>query len=111
MSGIPCLVHGVSFKLLVFVLVVANRLPVSAVRKGEDVWHLEISAGGLVSALLDSDRFIRALELPQVQEHIRELKERFVGRKFYGATTFFIHRSDFSVSLIMLYMKVGEKDS
>lgn len=33
-------------------LVVANRLPVSAVRKGEDAWSLEISAGGLVSALL-----------------------------------------------------------
>ncbi|KAG6487460.1 hypothetical protein ZIOFF_056046 [Zingiber officinale] len=33
-------------------LVVANRLPVSAVRRGEDSWFLEISAGGLVSALL-----------------------------------------------------------
>ncbi|XP_072979954.1 alpha,alpha-trehalose-phosphate synthase [UDP-forming] 1-like [Typha angustifolia] len=33
-------------------LVVANRLPVSAVRRGEDSWSLEISAGGLVSALL-----------------------------------------------------------
>lgn len=33
-------------------LVVANRLPVSAVRHGEDSWVLEISAGGLVSALL-----------------------------------------------------------
>ena len=33
-------------------LVVANRLPVSAVRKGEDLWQLEISVGGLVSALL-----------------------------------------------------------
>lgn len=33
-------------------LVVANRLPVAAVRKGEDIWQLEISAGGLVSALL-----------------------------------------------------------
>ncbi|XP_043701763.1 alpha,alpha-trehalose-phosphate synthase [UDP-forming] 1-like [Telopea speciosissima] len=33
-------------------LVVANRLPVSAVRKGEDSWSLEISVGGLVSALL-----------------------------------------------------------
>ncbi|KAJ4977088.1 hypothetical protein NE237_002194 [Protea cynaroides] len=33
-------------------LVVANRLPVSAVRKDEDSWSLEISAGGLVSALL-----------------------------------------------------------
>lgn len=33
-------------------LVVANRLPVSAVRKGEDSWQLEISVGGLVSALL-----------------------------------------------------------
>ena len=33
-------------------LVVANRLPVSAVRKGEDSWSLEMSAGGLVSALL-----------------------------------------------------------
>lgn len=33
-------------------LVVANRLPVSAVRRGEDSWSLEMSAGGLVSALL-----------------------------------------------------------
>ena len=32
-------------------LVVANRLPVSATRNG-DVWSLELSAGGLVSALL-----------------------------------------------------------
>lgn len=30
---------------------------------------------------IDSDRFIRALELPQVQNHIIELKERFAGRK------------------------------
>ncbi|KAJ4703738.1 Alpha,alpha-trehalose-phosphate synthase 1 [Melia azedarach] len=30
---------------------------------------------------IDSDRFIRALELPQVQDHIRELKDRFAGRK------------------------------
>ncbi|XP_052177114.1 alpha,alpha-trehalose-phosphate synthase [UDP-forming] 1 [Diospyros lotus] len=30
---------------------------------------------------IDSERFIRALEVPQVQEHIRELKERFAGRK------------------------------
>ncbi|KVI10542.1 Glycosyl transferase, family 20, partial [Cynara cardunculus var. scolymus] len=30
---------------------------------------------------IDSDRFIHALEAPQVQEHIRELKERFSGRK------------------------------
>lgn len=33
-------------------LVVANRLPVSAIRRGEDSWQLEISVGGLVSALL-----------------------------------------------------------
>lgn len=33
-------------------LVVANRLPVSAVRRGEDQWSLEVSAGGLVTALL-----------------------------------------------------------
>ena len=33
-------------------LVVANRLPVSAVRRGEESWSLEISAGGLVRALL-----------------------------------------------------------
>lgn len=33
-------------------LVVANRLPVSAVREGVDSYHLEISVGGLVSALL-----------------------------------------------------------
>ncbi|XP_061355694.1 alpha,alpha-trehalose-phosphate synthase [UDP-forming] 1-like isoform X2 [Gastrolobium bilobum] len=33
-------------------LVVANRLPVSANRKGEDSWSLEMSSGGLVTALL-----------------------------------------------------------
>ncbi|KAL2326848.1 hypothetical protein Fmac_020275 [Flemingia macrophylla] len=38
-------------------LVVANRLPVSAVRKGEKAWSLEISAGGLVSALLGVKEF------------------------------------------------------
>jgi trehalose 6-phosphate synthase/phosphatase len=32
-------------------LVVANRLPVSAIRDG-DGWDLKLSAGGLVSALL-----------------------------------------------------------
>ncbi|KAJ9153449.1 hypothetical protein P3X46_026884 [Hevea brasiliensis] len=30
---------------------------------------------------IDSDRFIRALEAPQVQDHIKDLKERFAGRK------------------------------
>ncbi|KAK3006405.1 hypothetical protein RJ639_015546, partial [Escallonia herrerae] len=30
---------------------------------------------------IDSDRFIRALELPQVKDHIKELKDRFAGRK------------------------------
>ena len=30
---------------------------------------------------IDSDRFIRALENPLVQEHMKELKERFSGRK------------------------------
>ncbi|GFZ07150.1 trehalose-6-phosphate synthase [Actinidia rufa] len=38
-------------------LVVANRLPVSAVRRGEDSWALEISVGGLVSALLGVNEF------------------------------------------------------
>lgn len=33
-------------------LVVANRLPVSAIRRGDDSWQLEMSVGGLVSALL-----------------------------------------------------------
>lgn len=37
-------------------LVVANRLPVSATRTG-DVWSLELSAGGLVSALLGVRQF------------------------------------------------------
>ncbi|XP_073137496.1 alpha,alpha-trehalose-phosphate synthase [UDP-forming] 1-like isoform X2 [Henckelia pumila] len=30
---------------------------------------------------IDSDRFTTALELPKVQEHVKELKERFSGRK------------------------------
>lgn len=33
-------------------LVVANRLPVSAIRLEGDKWDLQLSAGGLVSALL-----------------------------------------------------------
>lgn len=45
-------------------LVVANRLPVSAVRRGEDSWSLEISGGGLVTALLGKwwlDSYIECL--------------------------------------------------
>ncbi|XVE88288.1 hypothetical protein DITRI_Ditri19aG0057700 [Diplodiscus trichospermus] len=38
-------------------LVVANRLPVSAVRCGEDSWQLEMSVGGLVRALLGVKEF------------------------------------------------------
>lgn len=38
-------------------LVVANRLPVSANRRGEDSWALEVSVGGLVSALLGKNPF------------------------------------------------------
>ncbi|KAI5385961.1 hypothetical protein KIW84_072517 [Lathyrus oleraceus] len=30
---------------------------------------------------IDSERFIRALTLPEVQNHLKELKERFAGRK------------------------------
>ncbi|KAL5716529.1 Trehalose-6-P synthase/phosphatase complex synthase subunit [Ranunculus cassubicifolius] len=38
-------------------LVVANRLPVTATRKGDESWSLEISVGGLVSALLGVREF------------------------------------------------------
>ncbi|GER53852.1 trehalose-6-phosphate synthase, partial [Striga asiatica] len=38
-------------------LVVANRLPVFAVRRDDDSWSLEISAGGLVSALVGVKEF------------------------------------------------------
>ncbi|KAK1372813.1 hypothetical protein POM88_029006 [Heracleum sosnowskyi] len=41
----------------VILLVVANRLPVSAIRRGEESWSLEISAGGLVSSLLGFKEF------------------------------------------------------
>ncbi|KAJ0017998.1 hypothetical protein Pint_11840 [Pistacia integerrima] len=40
-------------------LVVANRLPVSAGRRGEDSWSLEISARGLISALLGAKELRR----------------------------------------------------
>lgn len=39
-------------------LVVANRLPVSAVRKGKDSWALEVSVGGLVRALLGKTKIM-----------------------------------------------------
>ncbi|XP_021773908.1 alpha,alpha-trehalose-phosphate synthase [UDP-forming] 1-like [Chenopodium quinoa] len=38
-------------------LVVAKRLPVSAVRRGEDSWSLEVNVGGLVTALLGVKEF------------------------------------------------------
>ncbi|VFQ60303.1 unnamed protein product [Cuscuta campestris] len=38
-------------------LVVSNRLPLSAKRKGEDQWDLEVNVGGLVSALLGVTEF------------------------------------------------------
>ncbi len=44
-------------------LVVANRLPVSAIREG-DSWDLRLSPGGLVSALLGTKSFI----LPPTKE-------------------------------------------
>ncbi|GMN43428.1 hypothetical protein TIFTF001_012634 [Ficus carica] len=39
---------------------------------------------------IDSDRFVRALEIPQVQEHMKELKERFAGRKMDFLITLFV---------------------
>ena len=45
-------------------LVVANRLPVSATKSGPD-WSLEVSAGGLVSALL-GECFFLSLSLNSV---------------------------------------------
>ncbi|XP_051152224.1 alpha,alpha-trehalose-phosphate synthase [UDP-forming] 1-like isoform X2 [Andrographis paniculata] len=48
-------------------LVVANRLQISAIRKGEDSWALETSAGGLVSALMGVNGFdIRWIGWPGV---------------------------------------------
>lgn len=32
---------------------------------------------------IDSERFIRALEVPDVIQHMKELKERFAGRKVW----------------------------
>jgi hypothetical protein len=44
-------VKGQQLRAIQRLLVVANRLPVSAQRDG-DTWDLKLSAGGLVSALL-----------------------------------------------------------
>ena len=30
---------------------------------------------------IDSERFVRAIDLPPVQEHMKVLKQRFAGRK------------------------------
>ena len=54
-------------------LVVANRLPVSANRRGEDQWSLEISAGGLVSALLGNPRNFPKCDVLQGCMHSRIL--------------------------------------
>lgn len=47
-------------------LVVANRLPVSAIRKDDDSWGLEISVGGLVSALLGKNWMIECSDVSRV---------------------------------------------
>ncbi|XP_054812417.1 alpha,alpha-trehalose-phosphate synthase [UDP-forming] 1-like [Prosopis cineraria] len=47
--------HGGPFRQRL--LVVANRLPVSAVRTSEGSWSMEMSAGGLVTALLGLKEF------------------------------------------------------
>lgn len=76
-------------------LVVANRLPVSAVRRGEDSWQLEMSVGGLVTALLGKNdhfnsftlRFFSPLKihfsivrLPCfVYEGVKEFETRWIG--------------------------------
>lgn len=50
-------------------LVVANRLPVSANRRGEDSWALEVSVGGLVSALLGKHPSIQVIGVPHCTKH------------------------------------------
>ncbi|KAG4971698.1 hypothetical protein JHK84_037773 [Glycine max] len=44
-------------------LVVANRLPVSAIRKGEDLWSLEISAGGLNNTTSSLNKGVKEFEV------------------------------------------------
>jgi trehalose 6-phosphate synthase/phosphatase len=51
---------------------------------------------------IDSDRFIRALEAPQVQENIRELAERFKGRKVHLSLIYV----DAKPKLIQLYLSL-----
>lgn len=51
---------------------------------------------------IDSERFIRALDLPPVQDHIKELQERFKGRKVH----FYILVNTFFISYNLLYMLI-----
>ncbi|THF96025.1 hypothetical protein TEA_010792 [Camellia sinensis var. sinensis] len=66
-------------------LVVANRLPVSAVRRGKESWSLEISAGGLVSALLDehlqsfTNSFIKFKVDELRAKCVKEFEARWIG--------------------------------
>ncbi|KAF8413647.1 hypothetical protein HHK36_001639 [Tetracentron sinense] len=61
-------------------LVVANRLPVSAVRRGEDSWSLEISGGGLVTALLGfSAAFYSSNLLIYLYGGVKEFEAKWIG--------------------------------
>lgn len=42
---------------------------------------------------IDSERFIRALEVPEVIQHMKELKERFAGRKVHAFLSLIFLRS------------------
>ncbi|GMY33548.1 alpha,alpha-trehalose-phosphate synthase [UDP-forming] 1-like [Fagus crenata] len=56
---------------------------------------------------IDSDRFIRALEAPQVQENIRELAERFKGRKKILAFEKFLEENpDWRDKVVLLQIAV-----
>lgn len=69
-------------------LVVANRLPVSAVRKGKETWHLEISVGGLVSALLGMYCIVNFIRLIVTSFFPRSVSISSVACKCMSFTSF-----------------------
>lgn len=67
------------YKIIIFVEVLslkASRLQYNFISTNFiRTCHLQFPIG------IDSERFIRALDLPKVKTHIKDLKERFAGRK------------------------------
>ncbi|GJN06869.1 hypothetical protein PR202_ga24639 [Eleusine coracana subsp. coracana] len=87
------------------ILIVSNRLPASAKRRGEDQWSLDISAGGLVSALLgrqgDNNEELRVTF--DAYKRVNQMFADVVFQHYQEGGVIWIH--DFHLMFLPKYLK------